>query len=137
MRALGIPGDGFMDGASSVIAMIVLLILAVLLVVVWRRLGLRSSSIWRVVLVALSAGIAVTAGLHLAWWLQPPVNPARWLVILSDALLLFPLVAIVGTDIRVLELLSPVLMALEVSVLLLITMSAVRGVLRAVNPTES
>lgn len=124
-------------GASSVIAMIVLLILAVLLVVVWRRLDLRSSSMWRVVLVALVTGITVTAGLHLAWLLQPPVNPARWLVTLSDTLLLFPLVAIVGTDIRVLELLSPVLMALEVSVLLLIAMSAVRGVLRAVKHAKS
>ncbi|KAF0209551.1 MAG: hypothetical protein FD171_276 [Actinobacteria bacterium] len=124
-------------GASSVIAIIVLLIFAVLLVVVWQRLGLRSSSIWLVVLVALVAGIAVTAGLHLAWLLQPPVNPARWLVILSDTLLLFPLVSIVGTDIRVLERLSPVLMALEVSILLLIAMSAVRGVLRAVKHAKS
>jgi ribose/xylose/arabinose/galactoside ABC-type transport system permease subunit len=117
--------------------MIVLLVFGVLLVIIWRRFDLSTSSLRRVVLVALTGGVAVTAGLHLAWWLQPPVNPARWLVILSDALLLFPLVAVVGTDIRVLELLGPVLMALEVSILLLLTMSAVRWVLRAMRHGES
>jgi hypothetical protein len=65
------------------------------------------------------------------------VNPARWLLILSDALLLFPLVAVVGTDIHVLGLLGPVLMAVEVSTLLLLTMSAVRWVLRAMKHGES
>jgi hypothetical protein len=117
--------------------MIVLLVFAALLVITWRRLDLSTSSLRRVVLVALTGGVAVTAGLRLAWWLQPPVNPARGLVILSDALLLFPLVAVVGTDIRVLELLGPVLMALEVSILLLLTMSAVRWVLRVMRHGES
>jgi hypothetical protein len=106
-------------------ATIWLVVIAVLLVVAWRRFGLGAAPFGRVVLVALAAGVALTAGLYLSWWLQPPTNPAKWLVMLSDVALLFPLVAVVGIN-RMIDWLAPVLMALEVSLLLVLIMGAIR-----------
>jgi hypothetical protein len=118
------------------LAAIWLLTLTVLLVVAWQRLGLSTSSFRRVVLVAVTTGVVLTAGLYLAWWLQPPVNPAGLLVILSDTLLLFPLVAVVGPDIGLIEVLGPVLMAVEVSLLLLLIMGALRWATRVLERSD-
>ena len=115
------------------LATIWFLAIALLLVVAWRRFGLGASPLWRVAIVALVAGVALTGGLYLAWRLQPPTNPPGLLVMFSDAALLFPLVAVVGPNIRLIGLLAPMLMAVEVSAMLLLIMAVARWAGRAIR----
>lgn len=112
------------------LAVVVLAVVAAVLVVAWRHFDLASSSHSRVVLAAFGGGVAATTGLFLSWALQPPTDPARWLVMLSDALVLFPLVAIVGSDTRLLTFLGPVLTAVELSAVLLLVMAVARWATR-------
>jgi hypothetical protein len=117
------------------IAWVVLVALVGLLFVLWRRFNLRRSSFWRVVLVAFGSGSLGTLGLYVAWSLQPPSHPPALLVMMSDVLLLFPLVALVGSNITVARL-APVLMALEMSVLILFILSVMRRAARVHPPSD-
>ena len=109
------------------LTLIVLVLMAAVLVVVWRRFGIARCRLRRVLLVAVLGGFLGALALYAALWLQP----TAWLIVASDALLLFPLLVLTGsTNQTVLSLLAPALLGAELTVVIFCIMVGVRQVFR-------
>jgi hypothetical protein len=102
-------------------------------VFVWRRFDLASARPGRVVLIAVGSGFLGAFALYAAVALQPPVGQPSAIVMLSDALLLFPLLLLSNglADQATLSLLAPVLLGVELSIVLICVMLAARWMSRA------
>lgn len=105
----------------------VVVLLVASLVVAWRRLGLSSGRLSRVILVAVIGGFVGAFALYAALWLQPIPMWPTWLIMLSDGLLLFPLVMLTRSgDPILLSVAAPLLLSLELSLVLVCVMVPVR-----------
>ena len=116
------------------IALVILGLLACALVVAWLRLDLANAPLTRTFLVAVGGGFLGALTLAAALLLWPPTNPPAWLIAMSDALLLFPLLLLSqpfgATNQTVLSLLAPVLLGIELSVVIFCVIAAARFVVR-------
>jgi len=107
------------------LALVVLLVMAALLVVVWRRFGLANCRLRRVVLVAVLGGFLGALALYATLFLRPPAL----LIMASDALLLFPLLFLTPSPNEVtLAVLAPVLLWVELGAVVFCIMVALRKV---------
>jgi len=105
------------------LALIVLAVMVLALAVAWRRLGIASCRLGRVMLVSVIGGFLGAFALYATLFFHPPA----WLIAASDLLLLFPLVFLTGsTDATVLSSLAPVLLVVELTVVIFFVMLAVR-----------